>query len=119
MARRFLRCGRAAGVLLRQSRAWRNRCREIDARFRDQPRAELLAQSPRAHFLDFAGRELAELKRAERDANEPRHVEAEMAEHVAHLAVLALADRKGEPEISALHALDRGIDGTVMDAGEI
>ena len=86
--------------------------------FRDQLLAELFAQSPRAYFLDFARLKLAELERAERDADEPRHVEAEMAEHVAHLAVLAFADRKREPEIGALHALDRGFDGAVMDAGE-
>ena len=41
-----------------------------------------------------------------------------MAEHVAHLAVLAFADRKSEPEIGALHALDGGFDGAVMDAVE-
>ncbi len=41
-----------------------------------------------------------------------------MAEHVAHLAVLAFANSKSEPEIGALHALDRGFDGAVMDAGE-
>ena len=41
-----------------------------------------------------------------------------MAEHVAHLAVLAFADSKREPEVGALHALDRGFDGAVVDAGE-
>ncbi len=43
-------------------------------------------------------------------------VEPEIAEHVAHLAVLAFADRQGEPEIRALHAVERRFDRSVMDA---
>ena len=103
-----------AWAIARDRRRRKNRRRES----RDELRAELLAQHPRAHLLDRALREFGELERAERDANEPRDVEAEMAEHVAHLAVLALADGKGEPEVRALHALDRGFDGAVMDAGD-
>ncbi len=39
-----------------------------------------------------------------------------MAEHVAHLAVLAFADGEGEPQIRALHAIERCFDRAVMDA---
>ena len=70
------------------------------------------------HLLDLAFVEFAELERAERDADEPRHGQSEMAEHIAHLAVLALADGEGEPEIRALHAIERGFDRAVMDAAD-
>src|SRR6516164_4151647 len=39
-----------------------------------------------------------------------------MAENIAHLAVLALADREAEPEVRALYALERRVDLPVMDA---
>ena len=60
--------------------------------------------------------EIAELERAERHPDQAVDREAEMAEHVLHLAVLAFADREGEPDIAALHAIDRGLDRTVADA---
>ena len=44
------------------------------------------------------------------------HGETEMAEHVAHLAVLALADREGEPDVGALLAVERRLDRPVADA---
>ena len=82
----------------------------------DQPLAELLAQNARGHFLDLALGKFAELKRAERDADEAGDRQSEMAEHVAHFAVLALADRESEPEIRALHAIERRLDRAVADA---
>ena len=39
-----------------------------------------------------------------------------MAEHVAHLAVLALADGESQPQVRALHAVERGLDRLVTDA---
>ena len=39
-----------------------------------------------------------------------------MPEHVLHLAILALPDRKGEPNVAALGAIERGLDRTIMDA---
>ena len=60
--------------------------------------------------------ELTELKRAERDADEPRDAESEMPEHIADLAVLAFADAEREPRIRALHAIKRGVDRAVMHA---
>ena len=85
---------------------------------RHEARAKLLAQNPRAHLLDLALGQFAELKRAERHADQARDREAEIAEHVAHLAVLALADRKGEPDVRALHAIESGFDGAVADAAD-
>src|SRR5262245_54643451 len=79
-------------------------------------RAELLAQGARPHLLDRAHRKLAELERAERHPDQAVDREPEVAEHVPHLAVLALADRKREPDITALDAIDRGLHRTVADA---
>jgi hypothetical protein len=39
-----------------------------------------------------------------------------MAEHILDLAILALTDRKGEPDIAALHAIDAGFDRAIADA---
>ena len=41
-----------------------------------------------------------------------------MPEHVLHLAILALPDREGEPNVAALGAVERGRDGTITDAVE-
>ena len=41
-----------------------------------------------------------------------------MAEHVTHFAVLALADRKRQPQIRALDAVERGVDRTIMNAAD-
>src|SRR5262245_61016536 len=79
-------------------------------------RAELLAQSARLHLLDRAHRELAELEWPERQADQAVDRKPEVPEHVSHLAVLALADRKGEPDIAPLDAIDRGLHRTVADA---
>ena len=43
--------------------------------------------------------EFAELERTEREANKPRHREAEMVEHVAYLAVFAFPDGERKPNI--------------------
>src|SRR5262249_35942739 len=91
---------------------------EIALRLHDHPLAELVAQHAGAYLLDRALRQLAQLERAERDADQPVHLQAEMAQHVAHLAVLALADREGEPDVRALGrlAVERRLDRAVMDA---
>src|ERR1700722_7280300 len=41
-----------------------------------------------------------------------------MAEHVAYFAVFAFADGEGEPQVRALHAIERRIDLAVVDAGD-
>ena len=58
----------------------------------------------------------AELERPERDADQPVHLQAEMLQHIAHLAVLALADREGEPDIRALLAVERRLDRAIAHA---
>ena len=61
-------------------------------------------------------RQLAELERAERHADQAVHRQAEMAEHVLDLAVLALAHGEDEPHIGALLALELCVDRPVVDA---
>src|SRR3974390_2446967 len=62
---------------------------------------------------------LAELERTVGNADQPVHLEPEMGEHIAHLAVLALADRKHQPDIGALVTLQRRIDRTVFDVFDL
>src|SRR5262249_27000911 len=105
------RAGRRAG-----RRAWPARPGEIRPRHGREPLAELLAQGSRLHLGDLPWREVGELERAERHADQPVDLKPEVAEHVLHLAVLALPDRKGEPNVAALGAIDRGLDRTIADA---
>ncbi len=92
--------------------------REVEMGRRRDFFAELLAQMPRAHLLDRAFRQSAELERPERHADQPVHRQAEMAEHVLNLAVLAFAHRKGEPDIVALLAVEPRFDRPIADAVE-
>src|SRR6516225_2802366 len=78
--------------------------------------AELVAQGPRLDLDDRADRKLAELKRAERHPDQPIHLQAQMTENILDLAVLALADREGEPDIAALRAVERRLDRAIADA---
>src|SRR4051794_2001107 len=71
---------------------------------------------PRADLLDAALLQIAELERAERDANEPVHAQAEMLQHIAHFAILAFSNCKSEPAIGALVAVDRGFDLAIAHA---
>src|SRR5579871_6712455 len=103
-------------VVAPRSRRGRKRHREIRAGLDDQARSELLAQGPRADLLDLALGQFAELERTERHADEPCHGQAERAQHVTHFAVLALADREGEPQVGALDAVERGLDRAVLHA---
>src|SRR5262249_58222102 len=75
-----------------------------------------LAQHPRRHFLDRAFGQFAELKRPERNADQAVDLEPERAEHVADLAVLALAHREAEPHVRALLTLEARLDRAVADA---
>ena len=74
---------------------------------------------PGLHLLDRAGRNLAELERAERHPDQAVHRKAEMAQHVLHLAVLALAHGEGEPHIGALLAVERGLDRPIAHAVDL
>src|SRR5579859_1378750 len=99
-----------------RSRRGRKRHREIRAGLDDQARSELLAQGPGTNLLDLALGQFAELERTERHADEPCHGQAERAQNVTHFAVLALADREGEPQVGALDAVERGLDRSVLHA---
>src|SRR5262245_53985699 len=77
------------------------------------PLAQLLAQRPRPHLVDGALGTLAQLKRAERHPDQPVHRQPEVAEHVLDLTVLALADRKRQPDVAPLRAIDRGLDRAI------
>src|SRR6476661_387608 len=81
--------------------------------------AELLAQHAGLDLLDLAFGQLAQLKRPVGHPDQPVHLEAEMRHHVAYLAVLTLADRKYQPDIGALVALQRRIDRTVFDTVDL
>ena len=77
---------------------------------------ELVGEHAPPHLLGLAGLEFEQLERPERDADEPVDLEAEVAEHAAHLAVLALAQADGDPRVGALHAIDAGLDRPVAHA---
>src|SRR5438093_3333869 len=81
--------------------------------------AELLAQHAGLDLLDRAFGEFAELERPIGDADQPVHLEAEMRHDVADFAVLAFADRKHQPDIGALVALQHSVDRTVFDAVDL
>src|SRR6185295_4374920 len=89
---------------------------EIGTRKRCDLLAELLAQHAGLDLLDLAFDEFAELERAVGNTDQPVHLEAEMGHDVADLPVLAFADRKHQPDIGALVALQRRIDRAVFDA---
>src|SRR5262249_25587476 len=93
-----------------------DRPRKIRARLRRKPLAELFAQRARCNLFDRACRQLAQLKRPIRNADQPIHLQAKRAEHVPDLAVLALAHREAQPNVGALLALQRCLDRSVADA---
>src|SRR5436190_19323602 len=78
--------------------------------------AELLVQHLPRHLLDRALCQMAELKGAVREADEPRHRIAEVFEDAAHLTVLALAERQCQPGVGALLAVECRADRAVGDA---
>ncbi len=78
--------------------------------------AELCAQLGCFDFPHRAVVEVAEIEGAERNADQPVHLQAERFKHLAHFAVLALADAEGQPDIGALFAVERRFDRPVTDA---
>src|SRR5262249_7983260 len=105
------RANRRGRHLLRPHRRGEIRPRQGDDAF-----AELLAQGARLDLRDPSRREVGELKRAERHADQAADPEAEGTEHVLDLTILALPDRKGEPNVAALGAIERSLDRTITDA---
>src|SRR3546814_10556963 len=68
--------------------------------------AELVAQHFRRHLFGRARQQVAELERAEGDADQPADRPAEMLADATDLAVLALAQAHGQPGILALLAIE-------------
>src|SRR5579885_3722452 len=64
--------------------------------------AELFGEDAARHLLDRAARQVAELERPVGNADEPRHRQAQMLHHAAHLAVFAFGKAHGEPGVAAL-----------------
>src|SRR6516165_11813927 len=89
--------------------------REIRACARDHFFAKLLTQHACPDFLHRALGEFAELERTVGDPDQAVHLQPEVSQHVAHLTVLALADREHKPDIAALVALQRRIDRAIFD----
>src|SRR5215470_11834887 len=67
--------------------------------------------------FDFSNRsvfDVSEVERSERDTDQPVHLQAQRFKNLAHLAVLALANGKGQPDIRALFAVERRFNRTVV-----
>src|SRR5262249_8377351 len=79
---------------------------------------QLLSQHAPRHLLDAAAGEMAELEGSVGDPDEARHAGAQMREHAADLAILALLQRDREPGIAALDALHLRADRPIGNAVE-
>src|ERR1700680_3607040 len=78
--------------------------------------AELVLEHLLRHLVDRAPREMAELKRSVSEADQPGDRISQMFENAAHLAVLALLQRQGDPGVGALLAFEVGADRAIDDA---
>src|SRR5215472_6056469 len=88
---------------------------EIDPSLRDDLLAELCPQFRRLNLFHRAIVEIAKVEWTKGDADEATYLQAEGLEDLANLAVLALADAEGEPDIGALFAVKRRLDRSVAD----
>ena len=86
---------------------------EIALRFGSQFRAKLILQNAGFDFFNCAFFQIAQLERAEGDADEAVHLQAEMFKNALHFAVLAFAQAQGQPDIVALFALQFSIDRAI------
>ena len=109
-------CGRGGRAGARRRRRRSDRRGEIGTGGRGELGAELVAQNAAADLAHLALGEIAELEGPVGDADQAVGDEAEMGEHALDLAVLALAQAEGQPDIGALDAVERGLDGAVVDA---
>src|SRR5882672_1250842 len=96
--------------------AFDDRRGEIRARCLGELLAELVAQNARRHLGDVALGKIAELKWPERHPDQPRDLQPEMTQHVAHLAVLAFTNGKRDPHVGGLLAIELRVDRPVADA---
>ena len=88
---------------------------EISAGFFQESFAELVAQHAACGLLRASpSAELAELERPEGKPDQPIDGQAEMFEHALDLAILAFAQAHGQPDIGALHAIERRLDAGIV-----
>ena len=78
--------------------------------------AELIAQHARRHLLDLALLRFRRAGTARTTRGSGVRRQPEMSQHLAHLAVLALADGEREPDVGGLLAVERRLDRPVADA---
>ncbi len=78
--------------------------------------AELVGEHAALDQLHLALGQVEQLERAERDADQAADLEAERAEDLADLAVLAFAKADGQPGVGALEGVDGGLDRAVLHA---
>src|SRR6202022_4166996 len=97
----------AAGGRCRLGRRRRRRANwrlEIGAGGPRQLRAKLVAENSPANLTHLALGQIAELERPIGDTDQPIGIEAEVAEQLLDLAILALAQGHGQPDIRPLDA---------------
>ncbi|MNK69318.1 hypothetical protein D3C87_887010 [compost metagenome] len=89
---------------------------KIGAGLFDQTRSELVAQHAAAHFQHLAFGEIAELERTVGNADQAVDLEAECAEHVLDLAVLAFTQAHADPDVVTLGTVERRVDCAIKHA---
>ena len=89
---------------------------EIDIGLLGELAANLVAQDARRHFGDLALAQIAQLEGPEGNADQPIDAEADMLKHALDLAVLALAQAHGNPDVRALRTIQLGLDAGIIDA---
>ncbi len=82
----------------------------------DEARTELVAERASTDFYSLAFRQVAELERAVGNADQAINLEAESAEDVLDFAVLAFAKTHGDPDVGALHLVERCLDRAIEHA---
>src|SRR5262249_39328249 len=81
-------------------------------------KTKLFDEHALAHAFDGAGRQVQQLERPERDANEPLYDQSHAVKDGTGLAVLAFGQPDREPDVAAVFPLERRVDRTVVHAGE-
>src|SRR5579863_9873272 len=82
---------------------------EIGGGFASKAGADLFTQDAGRRLEERALFKLAELKRAERHADQAIDRQAEMFEHALDFAVLTFAQTHRQPDVGALHAIKLGL----------
>src|SRR5687768_6688474 len=72
-----------------------------------------------ADLVDGGGGKIAEREGAVSNADEARHLQPQMFQHAAHLAVLALGQLHLDPAIAAGPPFEIGVDRAIADAVDL